>query len=282
MPQGWEWDETLFRGTARYYEQGRLPYPPGLADAMAAALDLDGSGRLLDVGCGPGTVALRVAHLFAEVIGLDPDADMLAEAARRAAELGIGNARWVRARAEELPAGLGTISVATFGASFHWMDRDLVAATILTMLEPGGAFVQVSAPLDELPGPDDSLPHPFPPRAAMAELVKRYLGPVRRAGQGVLLHGTPGDEAAVLRRAGFPEPEIVVVDGHAVFERSIDDLVALVFSNSASAPHLFGPELVEFEAELRALLAAASPSGLFAELTGDTELRIWRKARNGE
>lgn len=280
MPQGWEWDETLFRGTARYYEQGRLPYPPGLAEAMAAALNLDGRGRLLDVGCGPGTVALRVAHLFAEVIGLDPDADMLAEAERKAAERGIGNARWVRARAEELPAGLGTISVATFGASFHWMDRDLVAATILTMLEPGGAFVQVSAPLDELPGPDDSLPHPFPPRAAIADLVKRYLGPLRRAGQGVLLHGTPGDEAGVLRRAGFPEAEIVVVDGRTVFERSIDDLVALVFSNSGSAPHLFGSLADKFEAELRALLAEASPSGLFAELTGDTELRIWRKGRN--
>jgi hypothetical protein len=46
MPQGWEWDETLFRGSARYYERGRLPYPPGLADALAATLGLDGRGRL--------------------------------------------------------------------------------------------------------------------------------------------------------------------------------------------------------------------------------------------
>ena len=73
----WRWDESLFAGAARYYEQGRLPYAPGLADAVARSLGLDGRGRLLDVGCGPGTVALRLASLFEAVVGLDPDADML-------------------------------------------------------------------------------------------------------------------------------------------------------------------------------------------------------------
>ncbi|MDP9375232.1 MAG: class I SAM-dependent methyltransferase, partial [Chloroflexota bacterium] len=165
MPRGWEWDETLFRGSARYYERGRLPYPPGLADAIAATLGLDGRGRLLDVGCGPGTVALRLAHLFAEVVGLDADAEMLAEAERRAAELGIGNAQWVCARAEDLPADLGAVRVATFAASFHWMDRDRVAAAVLALLEPGGAFVQVSAPHEGLVEPDRPLPYPPPPRA---------------------------------------------------------------------------------------------------------------------
>jgi hypothetical protein len=145
------------------------------------------------------------------------------------------------------------------------------------MLEPGGAFVQVSAPQEDLPEPDRPLPHPLPPRAAIAALVRRYLGPERRAGQGVLRYGTPGDESAVLRRAGFGDPEIVVVEGHAVVERSIDDLVALVFSTSSSAPHLFGPRLAEFEGELRALLAGATPSGHFVEQLGDAEVRVWRK-----
>jgi hypothetical protein len=31
----WEWDQSLFAGAAGYYEQGRLPYAPGLADALA-------------------------------------------------------------------------------------------------------------------------------------------------------------------------------------------------------------------------------------------------------
>src|SRR6185295_14682173 len=130
MPDDWQWDETLFLGAAPYYVRGRLPYAPGLAGAMARALDLDGSGRLIDVGCGPGIIALRLAHLFEEVVGVDPDAGMLAEAERRAIEHGAANATWERLRAEELPAGLGSFRVATFAASFHWMDRDLVAGII--------------------------------------------------------------------------------------------------------------------------------------------------------
>jgi 2-polyprenyl-3-methyl-5-hydroxy-6-metoxy-1,4-benzoquinol methylase len=92
MPKGWQWDATLFKGSARYYERGRLPYPSGLAGALASALRLDGRGRLIDVGCGPGSIALRLAHLFEAVAGLDADPDTLVEAERRAQELGIVNA----------------------------------------------------------------------------------------------------------------------------------------------------------------------------------------------
>ncbi len=276
MPRGWEWDPTLFRGSARYYVRGRLPYPPQLADVLAAALQLDGLGRLLDVGCGPGVIALRLAHLFAQVVGVDADAEMLAEAERGAAEHGIANARWVQALAEDLPAGLGSFRAATFAASFHWMDRDRVAAAVFQMLEPGGAFVQVSAAQggDPNPGP---LPQPAPPRVEIDALIRHYLGPERRAGQGVLRHGTPDDELVVLGRAGFPEPQIVQIRGGAVIVRTIDDIVAMQFSTSGSAPHLFGNRLRAFETELRDLLAAASPSGLFAQQTGDTELRLWRR-----
>src|SRR5947209_5008133 len=142
----WEWDESLFAGAASYYEAGRLPYAPGLADALADDLGLDGRGRLLDVGCGPGTVARRLAPLFEAVVGVDPDPGMLAEAARLAAAAGIVQATWVRALAEALPAGLGVFRVITFGASFHWMDRPRVARAVRTMLTPGGAVVQLDAP----------------------------------------------------------------------------------------------------------------------------------------
>jgi SAM-dependent methyltransferase len=274
MPRGWQWDETLYRGSAPYYARGRLPYAPGLAAAVAAALDLDGSGRLLDAGCGPGIIALRLAHLFEAVVGLDPDAEMLAEAERCAAALGIANARWVRALAEDLPVGRATVRAVTFAQSFHWMDRDRVAAAVFDVLEPGGALIQVSTEPAKEPV---SVHHPPPPHAAIASLRSRYLGPVRRAGKGYLRYGTPDGEDAVVRRAGFNPIEVFRVPGGDVIVRTIDDVVAGEYSNSASAPHLFGGRLSAFETDLRALLAGASPAGLFAEQPGDLELRIWRR-----
>ncbi len=125
--EDWVWDETVFEGTAGYYRQGRKPYAPALADALAEHLHLDGRGRLLDVGCGPGTVALLFAHLFEDVIGLDPDSGMLAEAQRTAAEERIINASWVQMRAEDLPGppSAPSESSASANLSTGWTDPEL-------------------------------------------------------------------------------------------------------------------------------------------------------------
>ncbi|MEU8135151.1 class I SAM-dependent methyltransferase [Streptodolium elevatio] len=282
MATEWQWDETLFAGTAQYYRRGRLPYAPGLADMLADVLRLDGRGRLLDVGCGPGTLAVGLAHLFGEVAGVDPDPGMIAEARRWAEEAGVADkASWTRARAEEVPAGLGTFTAASFGQSFHWMRRDVVAATVRDMLRPGGVLLHISdvKPKDAAERPSvEGLPHPAIPHAAVTELVRDYLGPVRRAGRGVLPHGTPNDEATVFARAGFRGPEHHIAPGGQPLERSSDDIVARVFSMSLSAPHQFGDRRAEFEADLRNLLRRASPDELFSERQPATEVHIWRKA----
>ena len=274
----WKWDETLFAGAAPYYVRGRLPYAAGLVDALRDALALDGAGRLIDVGCGPGTIALRLAHLFTEVVGIDPDADMLAEAGREAAIAGTTNARWVKMRAEELPGDLGTFRVATFSRSFHWMDRERVASIMLRMLEPDarGAFVQVTDAPDGEPEADRaSFSHPLMPLDGMRALVRKYLGPDRRAGQGIR-NSTPDGETIVLERVGFDPPQTLRVKGPQLLERRTDDIVALVFSGSDAAPHLFGARQEAFEEELRSLLAHTSPSGQFTQRVPDTEIRIWR------
>ncbi|MEH0474573.1 class I SAM-dependent methyltransferase [Streptomyces sp. B21-097] len=274
MPEGWQWDKTLFAGSAAYYERGRLPYAPGFAEELAAALGLDGRGRLLDVGCGPGVVLLPMAPFFHEAVGVDPDEDMLAEAGRRAGRRGVDNVRLVAARAEELPAGLGEFRAVVFAQSFHWTDRERVAATVLRMLEPGGALVHVSELQDP---PAEPPPSPAPPYEELAALVRRYLGPVRRAGQGTLVDGTPNGEGLVIARAGFEHSGRLVVPAGEVVERTPDDLVAWTFSRSASAPHLFGDRREDFERDLRALLRRAAPDGRFAERLPATEIMIWRR-----
>jgi SAM-dependent methyltransferase len=246
-------------------------------DTLAKALTLDGQGRLLDIGCGPGTLALSLADLFSETVGVDPDSGMIAEATQLADEAGVTEkTQWIQARAEELPADLGTFTVATFGNSFHWMDRELVAATVKDLLRPGGAVVHL-ADLKTETRTVDGLPYPAVPYPAIQDLVEHYLGPVRRAGRGVLPNGTPGNEAAVFSRAGFSDTERHVVPGGQALERTADEVVALVFSTSSSAPHLFGPQRDAFEKDLRQLLAETSPAGPFSERQPSTELRIWRK-----
>ncbi|HEY3733026.1 MAG TPA: methyltransferase domain-containing protein [Streptosporangiaceae bacterium] len=276
----WSWDESLFAGAAGYYEQGRLPYSPGLADVFARSLSLDGKGRLLDIGCGPGTVALRLAPLFETVTGLDPDAEMLAAASRAAAAQGAGNAAWVRMRAEGLPAALGSFRAVTFAASFHWMDRPRVAAAVATMLDPGGAVVQVDAPsyrIDELAAEarQGTLPFPPPPDAALDQLRRQYLGHDRRAGRGIR-NTSPSGEDGVFQQAGFLPAETVLVPDQRAVEQTSDDIVARVFSLSSTAPHLFGDRREDYETDLRKILARVSPSGRFSVRLPDNILRIWR------
>jgi SAM-dependent methyltransferase len=278
MPEGWVWDESLFRGSAEYYERGRLPYPSHLAEVFGANADLSGEPRLIDVGCGPGTVALRLAHLFAAVVGVDADPRMVIEAERLATDAKVENVTWLNSRAEDLPADVGQFRYATFAQSFHWMNRELVAKKMFSMLEPGGAFVHVDTGHWGTAHAAES-PHPPPPDQEMRVLVETYLGPERRAGQGILRHGTPSGEEEVLRAAGFLTPKAVPIpaDGDRVIERSIDDVVAGVFSSSGSAPHLFAERVAEFERDLRALLERVTPTGKFAVMSGDLGLVFYRR-----
>lgn len=100
---------------------------------------------------------------------------------------------------------------------------------------------------------------------------------MRRAGRGVLPHGTPGDEAVVLSRAGFLGPQRHVVPGGQAMERTCDDVIAWVFSMSFSAPQLFGTHRDDFEADLRRLLREVSPSSRFSERRPSTEVFVWWK-----
>jgi SAM-dependent methyltransferase len=274
--EDWTWDGSVFEGTSAYYRQGRKPYAPKLAEALATHLGLDGQGRLLDVGCGPGIVALLFAHLFDRVVGLDPDPGMVAEAVRGAADEGIDNAEWVRIRAEELPASLGSFRVISFGQSFHWMDRPRVAAAVRAMLDPGGAVVQVDLWHSSPPGePPKSGPHPSVPEAAIDELRRRWLGPHRRAGRG-FRDTSPSGEDEVFQSAGFAPEQIVLVPDDRVMTRSVDDIVAWVLSTSSTAPRLFGDRLDDFVQDLRSLLLETSPDGQFTVPLSDNRLRIRR------
>jgi hypothetical protein len=162
----------------------------------------------------------------------------------------------------------------TFAQSFHWMQRELVARTVRGMLTPTGACVHVHATTHQ--GVDDhaDLPHPRPPRAEINALVRRYLGSVRRAGRGTFFDAGGGEDE-IYRAAGFTVRRRIEIAGGPV-ERSVDEVVASIFSLSSSTPHLFGDRVAEFERELRELLHTASPAGVFSEQMRGIAVDVWR------
>jgi SAM-dependent methyltransferase len=103
---------------ARSYA-ARPPYAPALFEHLLA--QIPGRGRALDIGCGPGTIAIALADHFAEVIALDPSAPML-EAGRTADAGRHPNLVWLQARAEDLESERG-FDLVTAGTSIHWPDH---------------------------------------------------------------------------------------------------------------------------------------------------------------
>jgi len=281
VADAWRWDETLYRGAAAYYGIGRLPYPPEVANAFVETLGLDGTQRLLDVGCGPGSLTLQLAPLVSVAIGVDADPDMIAAAETAAERAGVTNVEWRCMRAEELPADLGRFALVTFAQSFHWFEQANVASALRGMLEPDGACVHVHATTHRGDDSDDALDHPRPPYEQIDALISSYLGPRRRAGRGLRHVRTAADEEGALLGAGFAAPTRIELDTARVVTRTIDDVVAATFSLSGSTPHLFGDEVGRFEADLRALLREAAPDGRFSERTRDVALEIWRAPQGG-
>jgi SAM-dependent methyltransferase len=178
------YDPTMYQGAAAHYRHGRPAYSPQLEAVLTDELDLDGSGRLLDVGCGPGILTVRLATLIEEAVGLDPDPAMLAEARRVAEKRGITNIRWVQAPAEALPfAAPGPYRLVTFGTSFHWTDEARVAETVYDMLEPGGALALIGHTVEGRPEPPSPGRPPIP-HDEITALVEKYLGSTKHAGHG--------------------------------------------------------------------------------------------------
>lgn len=270
------YDPRIYEGAAAHYRYGRPAYSPQLEAVLAAELHLDRSGALLDVGCGPGILTVRLAHLFGDAVGLDPDPAMLAEGRRVAHEKTITNVRWVRALAEDLPgAAPGPYRVVTFGQSFHWTDEARVAEAVYDMLEPGGTLALIVHTVDGRPAPPSPGP-PAIPHAEIGALVQKYLGSTRRAGHGAGPARTHRFEA-LLARTRFGAPRTIFAPGVPDLVRDTESVLSGYFSMSSSAPRLFGDQVEDFAEEVRRLLTSRSPAGIFWDWPGDTEITLARK-----
>ena len=136
---GW-WQERFTDGADPEYEEQLLP----LVDRYLA-----GATRVLDVGCGEGQVARRVAKLGAEVVGVDPTVAQLEVARERA-----GGPRYVLARAEAVPLRDASFDAALSCLVFEHLDPfEPAVAEVARLLAADGRFLLfLNHPLLQAPG----------------------------------------------------------------------------------------------------------------------------------
>jgi ubiquinone/menaquinone biosynthesis C-methylase UbiE len=250
---------------AAHYLRGRPPYSRQLSEVLRAELALDGTGALIDVGCGPGTLAVQLAPLFDVVIGIDPEPAMLAEARRYGTDEDV-HVTWIEARAEDLdPLDLPRPRLVTFGQSIHWTDRQPVLAAVYRLLQPGGSVALIAPTIAHGEPPIDP-PAPPIPHEQIEALIGRYLDWSRSPPQDTY--------ETTLQRSPFGGSRVAYAAGRRDIIRTTDEVVSNYLSMSFAAPDRFGDRLDDFIADLDELLIEVSPSGLFHDWPGDTAI-IW-------
>lgn len=248
-------DERVFRGTAPDYTRFRLPYPQPMFEALIAeAREGSGTGRLLDLGCGPGRVVLPLAPAFAQAVAVDPEPEMISEGKRVAAQLGVSNIEWVVARAEDVEYPDRSIDLVTVGQAFHWFDQRLVADRIRGWLRDDGAVALI---WQMCPWCGDSAWH-----HAVADVLGRWTG------RGTATKPTARTRTSlpfedVLHDAEFRDIETRLF--HVPHVWSLDSLAGFFRSTSAVSLHSLGEHAEEFDRDLRESLLVCDPRGEFAE-----------------
>ena len=97
--------------------------------------------RLLDVGCGPGTVTLGLAHRIApaSAVGCDLEAGMIARATQLADDAGVGNVSFRTANILDLPFANDEFDVVFSSAvTEHLRNPQGAVAELARVAKPGG------------------------------------------------------------------------------------------------------------------------------------------------
>ena len=242
-----------FASTAELYEQFRPPYPPEFFRAVAERLQLSKQHALIDLGTGPGVLAIGFAPYVGQVTAVDPEPAMLAVARRAIARAGHA-VRLIEGRAEDLPADVGPFDLVTIGRALHWMEQRALGPMFERLVKPEGAIVVCAS--FSAPGNRNAWLDAY--NTARRRWSDEGLWSESR--QGERAHR---DLAAALEGTGFQVGEKIRVE--TTHQVSVSDLAQRVLTFSSSSPAALGDRVDAMLADIEARLSPFGREGLLTE-----------------
>jgi len=235
-----------FASTVEFYSRYREPYPPAFFKTVAEQIGLRGIESLLDIGCGPGLLAIGFAPFVELCTGIDPEAAMIAAAKAAAAEAGVALSL-IHARIEEFTAAR-TFDIVTIGRALHWMDRDATMPVLERIVSDRGHILICGAFCVDSP-------------------ANPWLKPYYDVCHG----GLSGAERKRTRLeakewfAGSPFRKLATTSVTESRQVSVADLVGRALSKSNTSPAVLGERRAAFEAEITAVLEPFAQQGILQE-----------------
>jgi SAM-dependent methyltransferase len=168
-------------------------FVPELGAAALDLLDPQFGERILDVGCGDGTLTHKIIERGAIVVGIDNSAELAAVARSTDIDVRIGDAAEMTFNAE--------FDAAFSNAALHWMlERERVASAVFRALKPGGRFAGEMGGEGNLAKMREALD---------AELVIRGYVPPAAAGNW---YPSAEDFASIYESAGFEQIDARLIE----------------------------------------------------------------------
>jgi ubiquinone/menaquinone biosynthesis C-methylase UbiE len=254
-----------FRTSAEYYLRGRLPYPDELIARVISVSGLTPGDTVLDLGCGPGLLAVNFAPHAREVIGLDPEPAMLEAAVAHARDEGV-KVTFQLGSSYDLDKLTDTFQLVTMGRSFHWMDRPATLESLDRLVAPGGAVVLFKDTHPDLPQ-NEWWTH-F--RAVIDPYASRDPAHPRTGQSGPRI-----PHEAFLLESKFSRLERFSVIKR--IETPVERLLDRALSMSTTSPERLGDEVETVLEKLRRVLSEDASDGIITEIVESEALLAFRE-----
>lgn len=235
-----------FATTVEFYARYREPYSARFFQQVSTQLEFKGTESLLDVGCGPGLLAIGFAPYVRQCTGIDPEPAMLEAAAKTIAKAGVA-VSLMAGRLEDFKAP-EKFDIITIGRALHWLDRANALSKLNELLSDDGAILICGATSVET---SNSTWVP-----AFNSARKEYAIEPDASRYRIDPRSWFGDSPFSHRE------DVSVAETRPV---EIDELIGRALSRSNTSPEVLGKRRVEFEGNIRATLQPYSEHGQLEE-----------------